>query len=216
GWVAELADAYRTRLGDGTVGLVFSAWASEIAADAFAHVHCGYGAAMALHDVLDGSDSSVYQLIPGDPHPVSTVRILMVLEMCRQTYGDGPWERTRATWMTKHPVERCPREVRGLVEECIRLLPRAVQLTLATTYRAFGNRPLTSVIDPRRVSPQSLEQLRRESGASAFTSGYYTFNEAIRLLALTSYDATEGGSKLMNALQQQESWMLRLGMQRAA
>lgn len=216
GWVPELAEALRTRSGDATVGTLFSAWASEIAADSYAHVHCGYGAALALHDVLDASDATVFTIVPQDPHPASWLRIQLVLEMCRYTFGDGPWDRTARAWLAKHPIERCPPDVRPLMEESVRRLPRIVEVVLAANYRAFGNRPLTALVDVRRVSPAALEQLGRDAGSSAFSSTYWTFNEAIRLLALTSYRAGESERKLQEALQQQEAWMLRLGMQRAA
>ena len=95
-------------------------------------------------------------------------------------------------------------------------MPRIVQVVLSQPYRAFGNRPLTSLIDPQRVSPRSLEHLSRDAGNSAFTSTYWTWNEAIRLLALTSYRAGESQERLRESIKTQEAWMLRLGAQRAA
>ena len=216
GWVPELAQAFRTGIAASSIGGMYAEWASEIAADGFAHAHAGFGAALALHDVLDAGDSTVFQVIPGDPHPVSYVRVLMVLEMCRLTFGDGPWDSVAELWRAKHPLDRCPRDSRHTMEECVRVLPTVARLVLTTAHRAFGGRPLTGLIDTRRVSPLALEQLSRTAGTSAFTSTYWTWNEAIRLLALTSYRAGEGGRQLQEALKQQEAWMMRLGMQRAA
>jgi hypothetical protein len=216
GWVPELAVALKTQIGDPTIGGLWSAWASEIAADAYAHVHTGYGAAAALHDVLDGADSAVFSIIPGDPHPASYVRVLMVLEMCRQTYGDGPWDSLAAGWAEKHRLTEAPIDERPLLEESVRLMPRIAAIILSNPYRAFGNRPLTALVDPQRVSPRSLEQLSRDAGKSAFTSTYWTWNEAIRLLALTSYRAGENAASLRESLKAQEAWMIRLGSQRAA
>jgi hypothetical protein len=216
GWVPELAEAFRTRLADSTVGVTYGAWASEIAADGYAHVHTGYGAAVALHDVLDASDGSVFQIIPGDPHPVSYVRVLMVMEMCRQTFGDGSWDLIAAAWRAKHPIERCPADARSLIEACVEALPDVARLVLLTPYRAFGTRPLTQLIDVQRVAPAALERLARDAGSAAYTSTYWTWDESIRLLALTAYRAGEGDGRLRDALQQQEAWMMRLGMHRAA
>lgn len=216
GWVPELAAAFRGGLGDPAVGALFGAWASEIAADGYAHVHTGYGAALALHDVLDADDGTVFSIIPGDPHPVSYVRVLMVLEMCRLTFGDGPWDGVADAWRAKHPLERCGHDARPLIEGCVRVLPAVARLVLTTPYRGFGGRALTGLIDARRVAPAALEQLRRDAGRAAFTSTYWTWNEAIRLLALTAYRAGAGGGELEEALAEQEAWMMRLGMQRAA
>lgn len=216
GWVPELAEALRTRIGDPTIGALWASWASEVAADAYAHVHTGYGAAAALHDVLDGADSAVFSIIPGDPHPCSYARVLMTLEMCRHTFGDGPWNAMTASWATKHRLAAAPSDVRQLLEESIRVLPTIAQLVLSTPYRAFGNRPLTELIDVRRVSPSSLEQLANDAGTSAFTSTFWTWNEAIRLLSLTSYRAGLDAVSLRESIAEQEQWMMRLGAQRAA
>jgi hypothetical protein len=214
GWVPELADALKTGLGDAAIGALWADWASEIAADAYAHVHTGYGAAAALHDVLDGSDQHVFTILPGDPHPAGWVRVLMTQEFCRHTYGNGPWDALGDAWRQKHPLSLAPTDAREAFEESARLMPRIAAIVLSRTYRAFGNRPLTALIDPQRVSPASLAHLAREAGKSAYTSTYWSWNEAIRLLALTSYRAALSRAELRDAAQQQERWMIQLGTQR--
>ena len=87
---------------------------------------------------------------------------------------------------------------------------------LSAPYRAFGGRPLTAIIDPQRVSPRALETLSRDAGSAAFTSTYWTWNEAIRLLALTSFGAGLRANDLSQSLAKQESLMLHLGAQRVA
>jgi len=46
----------------------------------------------ALHDVLAGDEAQVFRHIPGDPHPICFVRVLLGVEMCRQFYGAGAWD----------------------------------------------------------------------------------------------------------------------------
>ena len=48
----------------------------------------------ALHDVLAGDLSTVFRFTPGDPHPVSYIRVLLGVETCRYFYGEGPWDRS--------------------------------------------------------------------------------------------------------------------------
>jgi hypothetical protein len=211
GWTEELAAAFIAELGSGPLGRLWATWASEVAADAFAHVHTGYAAAAALHDVLDGTDSAVFQYVPGDPHPVAFVRVLMAIDFCQRGYGSGPWDRLAATWLAKHSLKHCPSGRRTLLEESVRELPRITDLVLYRRYRAFGGRPITRLIDPMRVSPSSLERLAHEAGAAAFTSPYWAWNEGIRLLALAGYRAGLGAVELCEAVRQQEQWMLRLG-----
>lgn len=218
GWNTELAEALAKGLGSSTLGSLWSGFATEVAGDAFAHVHAGYAAAAALHDVLDSDDQTVFLMLPGDPHPPSYVRVLMALEMNRRSFGSAshrfaPWDRLSASWRAKHRIERCPTDIRPIFEESVRVLPRIVEIVLYTPYRAFGGRSLTQLIDPRRVSPTALVQLERDAGAAAFTSHYWAWNEAIRLMALNGFRAGLGPNELREAVTQQENWMLRLGSQ---
>lgn len=123
----------------------------------------------------------------------------------------------RATWVTHHPLSRAPEELRGFLWACVDVLPEMAAIVLRRPYRAFAGQPLTSIVDPQRVSPRALEQLERSVGAAAQTSPYWLWNESIRLLALNAYRAAEGAVALRQAAAQQEQWMLRLGgLRRAA
>src|SRR5918994_7461833 len=72
GWNEELASALGAGLGDAPAGVAeaWASWASEIAADAFAFVHTGYASVAALHDVLAGEGTFVFQHAAADPHPI--------------------------------------------------------------------------------------------------------------------------------------------------
>jgi hypothetical protein len=211
GWVPERAAQLAGGLGSRELGRQWAAWASEIAADAYAHVHTGFAAAAALHDVLDGTDATVFQLVPDDPHPLSYVRVHMVLAMCRHSFGAGPWDRLRSAWEAKHPLSRCAADLRPVMSESVRAMPGIVAAILDKPYRAFGGKPITKIVDPRRVAPDALETLARQAGSSAFTSSYWGWNEAIRLMALNGYRAGLGAKQLRAATAAQEQWMLRLG-----
>jgi hypothetical protein len=210
GWNAELADALRTGL-PSDLGSIWAGWASEIAADAFAHTHAGFGAAAALLDVVDGSDRTVFALLPGDPHPIAFLRVLCALEMSRQSFGRGPWDRAAESWLAKHPVERSPSDIRDFVNASMTGMSRIVEIILSRPYRAFGGGPLTRLIDPGRVSPAALAGLERDAGRAAFTSPYWAWNESIRLLALTAFRAALGPRDLRTAVADQEAWMTKLG-----
>jgi hypothetical protein len=216
GWNDQLREALRSSAGDRQIGEAYGSWASEIAADAFAFVHTGYASAAALHDVIDGPDDAVFQFLPSDPHPISYLRLLLVVEWCRQSYGDGPWDGMAATWSAQHPLERAPQGLRDFLGACVAALPRAAAVVIRQRYRAFGDAPLIAVVDPGRVSPRALNDLERSLGAAAQTSPYWLWNESIRLLALTGCRAAEGADALGEAAIRQEQWMLRLGGLRQA
>jgi hypothetical protein len=93
GWNQAFAQALGTQLGDagGAVADDVASWASEIAADAFAFAYTGYASIVALSDVVAGQGPEVFRYRLGDPHPISYVRVMLGVEMCRRFYGMGPW-----------------------------------------------------------------------------------------------------------------------------
>ena len=190
---------------------IWAGWSSEIAADAFAFAHTGFASVAALHDVLAGHPPSVFRYTPGDPHPVSYLRVLLGVECCRYFYGSGPWDALALFWTGQHRAEQAPAEVRRLAEESRPLLKVVVQLTLDTPMRAFDGRPLRSLIAPGRVSPAALQELEARIGPALFTSTHWLWSEPLRILALTGLQLAARPHDLKAILEQQELAMLRLG-----
>jgi hypothetical protein len=213
GWNDELAAALSAGLSGAPVGIAeaWASWASEIAADAFAFVHTGYASVAALHDVLDGGPSMIFRHIPGDPHPISYLRVLLGVEMCRQFYGAGPWDDLGRSWTLLYPLERASGTNVSLLRASLPMLPQVVNITLRQPMRAFGQRPLTSLINPERVKPETLRQLEQQLGAALYTSMHWIWTEALRLLALTGLRMATIPETKVDTFKQQEEWMLRLG-----
>lgn len=217
GWNTELRNTLQQTLGvhGADVADTWAAWASEIAGDAFAFVFTGYGAVSALHDVVDGDASSAFQMIPGDPHPVAHLRVMLGIAMCRRAFGSGRWDRLAEAWNAVHPLSFADRETRQLIVRSTPLLPAIVELVLYRPYRAFGGKALVQLVNPERVSPASLEQLRRDMGSAGHHSRHWIWDEAIRVLALTSYHTTSDTAHLREGVQQQDAVMRRVGSHRA-
>jgi hypothetical protein len=190
---------------------IWASWSSEIAADAFSFAHTGFASVAALHDVLAGHPPTVFRYTPGDPHPVSYLRVLLGVECCRYFYGSGPWDALALSWTSLHRAEQAPAEVRRLVEASRPLLKAAVQLTLDTPKRAFNGRPLRALIAPGRVSPAALQELEARIGPALFTSTHWLWSEPLRILGLTGLQLAARPHNLKAILEQQEQAMLRLG-----
>jgi hypothetical protein len=188
----------------------WSSWASEVAADMHAFVHTGYGSVVSLHDVVSGGPT-VFRLLAGDPHPLPYLRVLLMVEACIRWYGAGPWDQLAEAWVQTQPLATASAEARTLVEESLPLLPRIVELCLHTPMRAFGNRPLTALIDPLRVRPDALVRLAQEAGDSLTSSPHWLREEGLRLLALSSYRAATEPERAAEIALESENWMLRLG-----
>lgn len=190
---------------------VWSSWSSEVAADCFGFVHTGYAAVAALSDVVAGESATVFRYQLGDPHPVSYLRVLLGVEMCRCFYGRGAWDELGAAWVERYSLSLADPAVRDLISVSRPLLASIVETCLLKPMRAFSQRPLADRIDPGRVSPASLRALEVSAGESLFTSSRWIWMECVRLIGLTGYlfAAETAGSR--RAAELQDHLMTRLG-----
>jgi hypothetical protein len=213
GWNEELASKLATGLTGAPVGVSreWASWASEIGADAFAFVHTGYAAVAALHDVLAAEDAIVLRHTPGDPHPISYIRVLLGVEMCRQFYGAGPWDALAQAWTQLYSLQKAQGATRALLEASVAFLPSIVRITLREPMRAFDGRPLAALINPDRVKPEALLAMEQQLGAALYTSTHWIWTEALRLLALTGLRIATTPDKKVDTFAQPEEWLLRLG-----
>jgi hypothetical protein len=216
GWTPELVTALERGLPEQAgaapqLAHVWASWASEIAADAFAFVHTGFASVAALHDVLAGDSGSAFRYLPGDPHPIGTLRMLLGVRTCRYFYGAGPWDALELAWTSLYPLQRAPAEVRAIVQDSVRVLDAVVRLTLDTPMQAFGGRALRALIAPERVSPAALAELDARIGPALFTSAHWLWAEPLRILALTGLRLAQSPQRLKAILELQQQAMLRLG-----
>jgi hypothetical protein len=213
GWSEELSTALATGLIDAPAGVAdaWGSWASEIAADAFGFAHTGYASVASLYDVVDGGESAVFRYLPGDPHPIGYLRVLLGVEMCRQFYGAGPWDDLALSWTQQYSLQRAPDRSGQLLRESVPLLSNVVDITLRKPMRSLGGRPLVALINPERVKPETLLALEQQLGAALYTSMHWIWTEALRLLALTGLRKATSSDRATETIKLQEQWMLRLG-----
>jgi hypothetical protein len=98
-----------------------------------------------------------------------------------------------------------------LVKMCVKALPDVIRLLMKKTYRAFGNKSLSQIILPDRVSPKELEKMEQVAGPALYTSHAWIWKECLRLLALGGYKIGTGKGDLPALYKQQEEWMTKLG-----
>ena len=212
-WNDELSAALNSGLDNYPPGVAvaFAGWSSEMAADAFAFVHTGFAAVAALHDVVSGSAQSVFAYHEQDPHPISYIRVLLNIEMCRIFYGTGIWDDLEEAFKSDYDINMAGNASIALIEACTRALPDVARLLLKRAYRAFGNKSLSQIIPPDRASPRELEKLEHMAGPALYTSHAWIWKECIRLLALNGYKIGVGKGDLEQLYKQQEEWMIKLG-----
>jgi hypothetical protein len=213
GWNEAFAQLLRTRLAGANPEVVetIASWSSEMAADSFAFAYSGYAAVVALSDVVAGRGAEVFRFLPGDPHPISYVRVLLGVEMCRRFYGMGPWDELASAWHQLYPVRHAPPFSEAIVKAVVPLLPRVVDAALLTSLPCFRGKSLAEIVDPQRAAPAALREMERKASGSAFTSSHWIWNECVRLTALTGLRYATEPEKGAEVLKQQEDWMIKLG-----
>ncbi len=213
GWSEELAVKFATGLARAPAGVadMWAGWTSEIVADAFAFVHTGYASVAGLHDVLAGEETLVFRHTPGDPHPISYIRVLLGVEMCRKAYGAGPWDDLAQAWTLLYPLQRAQVRTERLLRASLPLLSSIAEITLGEPMRAFDGRSLAALVNPERVKPQVLVAMEQQLGAALYTSMHWIWTEALRLLALTGLRMATMPEQKPESFAQPEEWLLRLG-----
>jgi hypothetical protein len=229
GWNEELGAALsqglQRRGASAELADIWASWSSEIAADAFSFAHTGYASIAALHDVVDGDPALVFRHVHGDPHPISYLRVLLGVQMCRYFFGQGtyrdtsvghtpcdtPWDTLALAWTGNHRIDNAPSEVRAIVTDSLALLETVVQVSLDTPMRAFQGRALRSLVMPERVSPSALNELGARIGNALFTSAHWLWSEPLRILGLTGLRLAVQPDQTEPILELQRQSMLRLG-----
>jgi hypothetical protein len=220
GWNEELASVLtqglQRRGASAELAQIWASWASEISADAFSFAHTGFASIAALHDVVDGDATQVFRYLPGDPHPISYVRVLLGVQMCRHFYaqgsaGDAPWDALALAWTGRHSLDAASTEARAIAQDSLPLLEAIVQLVLEAPLRAFQGRALRSLVMPERVSPAALEELGARIGNALFTSAHWLWTEPLRILGLTGLRLAVAPRESEPILELQRQSMLRLG-----
>lgn len=212
-WNDELATALRQGLYNHpkAVRSVFSSWASEIAADVFAFAHTGFAAVAALHDVVSGPHHSVFMFIAHDPHPISYVRIMLGIELCKQFYGNGPWDELASSFTAEYDIKLIKYPSIELVNMCLPALPDVVNICMKKPFMGFSGRSLAQLVPPDNVSPANLQKLEYIAGPSLYTSHAWIWKECLRLMALNGLKIGSSKGEIESEYRKQQDWMLKLG-----
>lgn len=208
GWVPAMTEALRTCLsGDDELRKMWLPWVSEIAADVFAFLHTGYASVAALYDVV-GDANSILNWPIGDPHPIGWLRAMLGCALSRLCYGrEGLWDNLQGAMQARFPIESAQETLRPLLIRSVVAMPEIAKACLLAPVPALAGKPMTSVLDPQRVSPKALAELERTAGSGLWTSLHWRSLEGIRIVALAGLreaEYPENASKWINLAR---SWL---------
>ncbi|MDJ0324572.1 hypothetical protein QMG61_12480 [Cryobacterium sp. PH31-AA6] len=207
GWTQSLRGAVTAALeGDPPLQAMWAPWSSEIAADVFAFLHTGYASVTALYDVV-GDSRTILRWPVGDPHPVGYLRTLLGCALCRRAFGPGPWDSLEDAMVLSHPTDRTDPTVRTLLDRSRGRLAEIARACLDSPVPGLHGRPMTSVLDPGRVSPSALADLERGAGTSLWVSPHWRRTEGIRLIALAGLREAEHPLDAAGWIDRARTWM---------
>jgi hypothetical protein len=210
GWTQSMRDAIaRVLSDDAELRTMWVAWSSEIAADVYAFLHTGYASVAALYDVV-GDARTILRWPIGDPHPIGWSRTLLGCALARVSFGtDGPWEALEQSMLASHPADAADPTVARLLIRSRARIGAIAKACLAAPVPRLGGAPMTSVLDPRRVSPSALAELERSAGRALWTSPAWRKSDGIRIVALAGLREAERPETASEWIDRARTWMTR-------
>jgi hypothetical protein len=208
GWTTSVRDEIRRTLADDReLQAMWSPWASEITADVFAFLHTGYASVAALYDVV-GDAETILRWPIGDPHPIGWLRTALGCEFARLAYGEqGPWNALQGAMEARHPVTGAEATLAPLLARSRARMPEIAGACLAAPVPALGGKPMSSVLDPARVSPAALSELEKAAGSALWTSRHWRTTEGIRIVALAGLREAERPETASTWIDRARKWM---------
>jgi hypothetical protein len=210
GWTASLQRVFERVLADDReLAAMWRPWASEIVADVFGFLHTGYASVAALYDVV-GDAETILRWPVGDPHPVGWLRAMLGCEWSRQCFGtSGPWNALQGAMSARFPIRAADESLQPLLTRSMARLPEIARACLSAPVPALGQRPMTSVLDPARVSPPALAALERRAGPALWTSPHWRQREGIRIVALAGLREAERPETAGLWIERARGWLTR-------
>ena len=161
----------------------------------------------ALYDVV-GDAETILRWPIGDPHPIGWLRTALGCEFSRRCFGSaGPWNDLQRAMTARFPTGLADATVEPLLERSIQVMPRLADACLQAPVPALGGRPMTSELDPARVSPAALTELERAGGASLWTSPHWRRKEGIRIVALAGLREAERPETATQWIERARVWL---------
>ena len=109
--------------------------------------------------------------------------------------------------LASHPVTGADLSVVPLLERSRARLADIAAACMDAPVPGLGGRPMTSVLDPARVSPAALAELERSAGPALWTSSHWRTAEGIRVVALAGLREAERPETAFQWIERARTWM---------
>jgi hypothetical protein len=215
-WNRQLATLLWTTIlnggGSQSLAYLWASWASEIAADFWAFHQSNFASVIGLSEVVAGNPNRVFQIIPGDPHPMGYLRVLLGLSACKMAFGKGPWDDYARVWQNVlYPLHAAKAESARIVTESIPLLPIICKAISKTKMSAFSGKSLEDILPWNFASTSRVRSfLNYDLSQFSVNSDKLVENPILTLTAFR-YMQMFGGSRAQQQItKQMRSWLISL------
>jgi hypothetical protein len=187
-------------------------WLSEIAADLWSFLGTGLAHAATLREILALPAEHAFRLSMQVPHPPPYLRVLLGFQLCRDAWGEGPWDEWEAQWLANYPRSACPPTTRDLFDAARAALPQVSRILLGARYKALGGRKLPELFDLPALAPSALARHARDLVAGRALGPRVT---ASTQLAVFRYARECTGAREESVDRQMKSWLYGLAGRRS-
>lgn len=195
-----------------TIRELYVHWLSEIAADLWSFLASGLAHAATLREILALPAEHAFRLSMQVPHPPPYLRVLLGFQLCRDVWGEGPWEEWEAHWLTNYPRSDCPPTTRDIFDAARAALPQVSRVMLHARFKALGGRKLPDLFDLPALAPSALARHARDLVAGRAWSPRAAI---CTQLAVFRYARERGGAREEAIDRQMKSWLYGLAGRRS-
>jgi hypothetical protein len=194
-----------------TVVGLFSRWSSEIGPDFWTFCGSGIAAAGGIREILALPPENALRVSWSDPHPPPYLRPQLAFELCRQQWGRGVWDRWELEWTQLYPLAMADREHRGLLRQCVRMIPVVAHALLTTRFRQLSGRRLADLWELGALAPAVLWPRVVASDAGRLNLSGLTPGSQLAVFRLLK-ERGRISEEALDALMAR--WLVRLGEER--
>jgi hypothetical protein len=143
---------------------LYANWSKELVPDFWGFCLSGMAQTCSLRDVLVLPSAMMFNISTTQPHPPSYIRFLISVEWCRQLWGKGDWDNWESEWLTLYPLSILDTTTRQIIEEALQYVPLIGKALLKTTFKKLDNKPLTSLFDVSKLTPDTMKKWANTEG----------------------------------------------------
>jgi hypothetical protein len=190
---------------------LWALWTSEIAADFWSLSQSNFASVIGLSEVLSGSANRIFDIIPGDPHPMGYLRVMLGIEACNTVFGNGPWLDYRKVWQSLFPLNLCRAKSYKIIMESIPILTLLCKCILTTKMACFSNQSLQEILPWDYSSPKTIKSFLNNDLSTLSVPIDVIIQHPVITLSCFRYMQMFGGRSQESLAKEMRNWLVSLG-----